>query len=75
MPERLWFSLHPSQKFLTEETSVLTKVKQGNPAESEGKLPVKVAGKELKGPLFVSKPPTIHFKVQLCRQRLAKAAG
>lgn len=56
--------LYPSQKFLTEET-VLTEVKRGNPAESEGKLPVKDNGKEIKGPLFVSKPPMIHFKVQL----------
>uniref|UniRef100_A0A674PN85 Calcium channel, voltage-dependent, L type, alpha 1D subunit, b n=1 Tax=Takifugu rubripes TaxID=31033 RepID=A0A674PN85_TAKRU len=31
-------------------------------SESEGKLPVKVDGKEMKGPLFVSKPPMIHFK-------------
>ncbi|XP_056897121.1 cilia- and flagella-associated protein 74 isoform X5 [Takifugu flavidus] len=57
-----WDSNVP-RKFLTEETtSVLTKVKRGNPAESEGKLPVKVDGKEMKGPLFVSKPPMIHFK-------------
>lgn len=63
----LWFSLHLFQKFWTEDASmVLIKQIQGKPADAERKLPVKADGKEMKRPLFVSKPPVIHFKVQLC---------
>lgn len=65
----LKFSLHLFQKFRTEETTlILTKQKPGHPADSGRKLPVRVEGKEVKRPLFVSKPPTIHFKVELGRQ-------
>lgn len=53
---------------------VLTKLKQGKPAGSERMQPVKIGGKESKGPFFVSKPPMIHFKVQLCGQSPAKPA-
>lgn len=70
--EHLRSSLNLFQKFRTEErTSVLTKQKHGQPEDSGRKLHEKVDGKEMKQPLFVSKPPIIHFKVALGRQSLA----
>lgn len=64
-------SLNLFQKFRTEETSVLPKQKHGQPEDSGRKLHEKVDGKEMKQPLFVSKPPIIHFKVALGRQSRA----